>query len=71
MTPKSAPQPGTSNPSSKSDTLVEPQPESQLVQTENRQLPQTGSEQAKGLMALGIASLLTNFGLGMKKKKNI
>ncbi|WCT59912.1 hypothetical protein [Limosilactobacillus vaginalis] len=22
-------------------------------------------------MALGIASLLTNFGLGMKKKKNI
>jgi LPXTG-motif cell wall-anchored protein len=71
LTPKSAPQPGTSNPSSKSDTLVEPQPESQLVQTENRQLPQTGSEQAKGLMALGIASLLTNFGLGMKKKKNI
>lgn len=71
LTPKSAPQPGTSNPSSKSDTLVEPQPESQLVQTENRQLQQTGSEQAKGLMALGIASLLTSFGLGMKKKKNI
>lgn len=69
LTPKSAPQPGTSNPSSKSDTLVEPQPESQLVQTENRQLPQTGSEQAKGLMALGIASLLTSFGLGMRKRK--
>lgn len=71
LTPDSTPQPGTSNPSSKSDTLVEPQPESQLVQTENRQLPQTGSGQVKGLMALGIASLLTSFGLGMKKKKNI
>lgn len=71
LTPKSAPQPGTSNPSSKSEGLVEPQAESQLVQNESRQLPQTGSEQAKGLMALGIASLLTSFGLGMRKKKNI
>ena len=71
LTPKSAPQPGISNPSSKSEGLVEPQAESQLVQNESRQLPQTGSEQAKGLMALGIASLLTSFGLGMKKKKNI
>ena len=69
LTPKSAPQPGTSNPSSKSEGLVEPQAESQLVQNESRQLPQTGSEQAKGLMALGIASLLTSFGLGMRKRK--
>lgn len=69
LTPKSAPQSGTSNPSSKSEGLVEPQAESQLVQNESRQLPQTGSEQAKGLMALGIASLLTSFGLGMRKKK--
>ena len=69
LTPKSAPQPGISNPSSKSEGLVEPQAESQLVQNESRQLPQTGSEQAKGLMALGIASLLTSFGLGMRKRK--
>lgn len=71
LTPKSAPQPGTSNPSSKSEGLVEPQAESQLVQNESRQLPQTGSGQVKGVMALGIVSLLTSFGLGMKKKKNI
>ncbi len=71
LTLKSAPQPGTSNPSSKSEGLVEPQAESQLVQNESRQLPQTGSGQVKGVMALGIVSLLTSFGLGMKKKKNI
>ncbi|MCI1975321.1 MAG: YSIRK-type signal peptide-containing protein [Limosilactobacillus sp.] len=39
--------------------------------TEQPQLPQTGSGQDKGVLALGLASLLTSFGLGMKKKKNI
>lgn len=39
--------------------------------TDQPQLPQTGSGQGKGILALGLASLLTGFGLGMKKKKNI
>lgn len=50
--------------------VLQPQPKSQPV-TGHQQLPQTGADQDKGLMALGLAGLLTSFGLGMKRKKNI
>lgn len=69
--PEPAPQSGIDNPSPKSDSLVEPKAKTRLVQTGHRQLPQTGLGQGKGLMVLGIVSLLTSFGLGVKEKKNI
>lgn len=66
--PESPSQPGTNN-SSEMTRLVEPK--ATLVTANQQQLPQTGTDQDKGLMALGLASLLTSFGLGIRKKKNI
>ncbi|WP_251576610.1 LPXTG cell wall anchor domain-containing protein [Limosilactobacillus agrestimuris] len=41
------------------------QPSSEL------QLPQTGSQSGKGIIALGFTALMASLGLGFKKKKNI
>ena len=66
--PESPSQPGTNN-SSEMTRLVEPK--ATLAPANRQQLPQTGTDQGKGLMALGLAGLLTSFGLGIRKKKNI